>query len=366
MNWEGGGVARSKNKGASWELQHPNLFVSGSSGGVTDFGYAHQGPLVPQGDKMYVLYFSEFLTSPPDPEAKEVNNRRSMLHLREVLRTDDGWLTCNRSDTAFLETLQLTPPDDSLLDARAAVRKPAVPAVWYVALDEASVIALAELNRWHGGWYASEKANAGCAQKSPPPASCDTGIYSGFRLAAGFYRELHTPTAQACVETCKSEPASARCGGMTFKENTTTGGLGTNCGVGFTCCYLMTIDAVGPDPVGNCPLPCTGWDSWAQVGITKGHSTGPSTHTAGYVPNFGKWRDPAVARTFVSNYTKSGNGANTQWELQVRATHTKTRELLAYDFTIAANGTILAMKNVTAGGMVVQPLRQWRRVPPFH
>lgn len=39
---------------------------------------------------------------------------------------------------------------------------------------------------------------------------------------------------------------------------------------------------------------------------------------------------------------------------------------LAFDFTIAANGTILAMKNVTAGGTAMSPLRQWRRVPPFH
>ena len=44
---------------------------------------------------------------------------------------------------------------------------------------------------------------------------------------------------------------------MTFKENATAGGLGTDCGVSFTCCYLMTTDAVGADPVGNCPLPCT-------------------------------------------------------------------------------------------------------------
>jgi len=208
MNWEGGGVARSNNTGASWALQAANLFVSGSSGGVTDFGAAHQGPLVPQGDKMYVLYFSEFLTSPPEPEAKEVNNRRSMLHLREVVPTDDGWLSCNRSDTAFLESLQLVPPEDP-----NPAQAPPVPAVWYVALEEASVIALAELNRWHGGWYADETSHPGCAEKKPLPASCETGIYTGFRLAAGFYRELHTPTAEACVATCKAEPAEARCGG---------------------------------------------------------------------------------------------------------------------------------------------------------
>jgi hypothetical protein len=43
---------------------------------------------------------------------------------------------------------------------------------------------------------------------------------------------------------------------MTFKENATAGGLGTDCGVGDTCCYLMATNAVGADPVGNCPLPC--------------------------------------------------------------------------------------------------------------
>jgi len=46
MNWEGGFVARSANGGFSWEQQPPttvgHLFVQGSSGGVTDFGRAHQ------------------------------------------------------------------------------------------------------------------------------------------------------------------------------------------------------------------------------------------------------------------------------------------------------------------------------------
>ena len=50
-------------------------------------------------------------------------------------------------------------------------------------------------------------------EKKPLPTSCETGVYTGFRLAAGFYRELHTPTAEACVATCKAEPAEARCGG---------------------------------------------------------------------------------------------------------------------------------------------------------
>ena len=61
-------------------------------------------------------------------------------------------------------------------------------AVWSVAKDEASVIALAELNRWHGGWYAHEAeagngaASGGCAHKSPVPSDCVTGVYHGFRI----------------------------------------------------------------------------------------------------------------------------------------------------------------------------------------
>jgi hypothetical protein len=69
------------------------------------------------------------------------------------------------------------------------------------------------------------------------------------------------------------------------------------CGVGFTCCYLMTKASVGDTPQGNCPLPCKGWDSWAEAGIKKGALApgGARTKTEGYVPNFGKWRDPAIA-----------------------------------------------------------------------
>ena len=66
-----------------------------------------------------------------------------MLQLREVTQTKDGWLTCNRSNTAFLQTLALAPPER----APAA----ALPAMWAVAVEEASVIALAEMSRWHGG-----------------------------------------------------------------------------------------------------------------------------------------------------------------------------------------------------------------------
>jgi hypothetical protein len=384
LNWEGGFVARSSDKGATWQQQQADgkpghLFVPGSSGGLTDFGLAHQGPLIPQpGGKMFVLYFSEFLTTPPEPEKSQVNSRRSMLQLREVTPTADGWLLCNRSDTAFLDTLALAPPADVTTATAAAAAVHSVPAVpvWSVAQEEASVIALAELNRWHGGWYRPHKPApeaAGCAQKTPVPAACVTGVYEDFRLSVGFYRELNSPSAAACVATCKAEPATAGCGGVVFKEKSAPGGInatGVSCGVGSTCCYLLTRSAVGDNPVANCvpgPQTCAGWDSWAAVGIMKNAKPPPGVPAdPGYIPGFGKWRDPKVASQFVSAASSSGSGRTTVWALKVRAKDASTGSDLAYDFSVAANGTILSMKNASHGGALVTPLRQWRRVPPFH
>ena len=407
LNYEGGFVARSQNSGATWEMQNGTspatsppagkLFVPASVaphthsfGGITDWGIAHQGPLIPQGDRMFVLYFSEFNTSPPEPERSEVNSKRSVLHLREVVATkkasQDGgdgttWLTCNRSDTAFLQTLQLEPPEDASAAAAATTgvggaamateAVAAATAVWYVALEEASVIALAELNRWHPGWYphGNHTAATGCAQAVPLPHDCETAVYKEFRLAAGYYRELHSPTAEACVATCKAEPVSANCGAVVFKENQTAGGLGVECGAGFTCCYLITAAAAGAEPVGNCHLPCSGWDSWAFVGIKRGGGQpADPTRVPGYPPNFGKWRDPKIASRFVKHASKRGSGAATQWQLAIQTRHALTHQELKYEFDIAGNGTILEMRNVSIGskGEPVTPLRQWRRIPPFH
>ena len=82
------------------------------------------------------------------------------------------------------------------------------------------------------------------------------------------------------------------------------------------------------------------------------------------MPNFGKWRDPEIARKFVSA-SSSGSGASTMWSLQVRAKDASTGLQLSYDFTVAANGTITSMRNASAGGAEVRPLRQFRRIAPF-
>jgi hypothetical protein len=88
----------------------------------------------------------------------------------------------------------------------------------------------------------------------------------------------------------------------------------------------------------------------------------------GYPPNFGKWRDPKIASRFVKHASKRGSGAATQWQLAIQTRHALTHQELKYEFDIAGNGTILEMRNVSIGskGEPVTPLRQWRRIPPFH
>ena len=227
----------------------------------TDFGYAHQGPLLVIGERMVVLYFTEFLTSPTGLEKAQVNSRRSMLQLGEV-KFRDGWLSCNRSEP--LDVVLLPPAD-----ANPSKKTTATPT--HIAEAEATVIALAEMNRWHGAWFVRE------ASAPHDGGARIRGVYRGIRLASGYYRELHASTPESCVAICKAEPASATCGGMSFKEPSIPGGLGPNCSKpGYGCCYLMTTAAVGPVPQSNCPPPCVGWDSWAAVGIVNG--TQPSKY----------------------------------------------------------------------------------------
>ena len=90
-----------------------------------------------------------------------------------------------------------------------------------------------------------------------------------------------------------------------------------------------------------------------------------SSYDPSYIPNCGNCRDPRIASRFVQNATLSGSGPGRSWELAVRVQDAKTGRPLAYNFTVAANGTALAMWNASAGGGVVTPLRQWLCVVPF-
>lgn len=359
LNWEGGFVARSSDGGQSWAqppagrtLFDPQVRTDNAAG--TDHGSAHQGPLIPQGDQMYVLYFTEFANrGVTGPEAAQIfQGSRSVLHIGRVRVAPDGWLSCNRSESTS-GVILAPPPNPGTATATAAA---APPPVWAVAEPEAMVIALAELNRWHGGWYVPEPG------RHPRGENISHSIVYGFRIGAGYYREEHTRSAETCVALCKSEPVAAGCGAVVFKENGTAGGLGPGCAApGLGCCYLITTAAAGPDPSHNCELPCTGWDSWAAVGLSWGPNPAPKQ----YVPNFGKWRDPEVARRYVRNATAIGAGAELVWQLEVRATDASTGQVLAYDFTLSNNGTITAMLNVSDGGAPVTPVRQFHRVQPF-
>ena len=430
MNWQGGNVLRSSDGGVRWEKQPHGLFLkdSGNCGGQTptDVGVPGQGPLLVAGSpsEMYALYFTEFgTTAAAGTIGRTLFSRRSVLHLTKA-RFTQGWLTCNRSSlhgrishargTASVpphappEQALLPPPADA--NASAAHARPPL----HIAADEAVVVALAELNRWHGGWFVHEALLTG---------PWVVGVYHAFRLNAPYYRMQHAPSAEACVALCRAEAGAGAgagagggdCGGVVFKEEATPSGpiypAGTNCSVGSTCCYLMSHVSLGPDPQAECPVPCEGWDSWADVGIINctaqaidslrntdasatahvGNHTpitpGKCVPFGAYRPGFGAWRDPAVARTLFSSINAVGVGASMVWKLGLRRiVSNTTRQVLAYDFVVAGNATILQMVNRSADATILQmtnrsaddraagkrgrrrlvsPLTQFLRSPPF-
>ena len=170
---------RSSDGGLHWEKQVPSLFLDNSenqgNATPTDVGVAGQGPLLVAGGNMFALYFTEFATSLPQAQTaaaggsargyhgieRQIFPRRSVLHLAEVT-FDGGWLHCNRSSLHGLQLIKqawttspaassarpprlLLPPP---VDANASAARGAPPL--HIAADEAVVVALAELNRWHG------------------------------------------------------------------------------------------------------------------------------------------------------------------------------------------------------------------------
>eukprot|EP00041_Stephanoeca_diplocostata_P026565 m.718451 g.718451 ORF g.718451 m.718451 type:complete len:293 (+) comp22995_c0_seq2:5691-6569(+) len=185
------------------------------------------------------------------------------------------------------------------------------------------------------------------------------GVCCGCLMHALAKRILPMHCDPVSCARCQSEPPAAACGAVVCKEWSASGGLGRDCGVGHACCYLITVDAVGPDPTSNCDAPCVGWDSWAAVGIPNGTAPPPTAADTQFL-----WRDKRVARTMFSDVRASGTGAETQWHLTTNASDATTGALLRYTFTVHANGTIFAMTNASGHAMV--PLRQFRRVPPFH
>ena len=153
LNWQGGVVSRTADGGRSWQQQPGDLFspdgwARNASIRPLDPGVANQGPLFPNGPNLFVLWFAEFNTCPPAPEAAAVSPLRSVLQLGAV-RADPatGWLACNRSEWDF--SFVMLPPVDV---AWPPPQAPAPP-VWSVGWEEAVVIALAEMDRWCMGWF---------------------------------------------------------------------------------------------------------------------------------------------------------------------------------------------------------------------
>ena len=130
-------------------------------------------------------------------------------------------------------------------------------------------------------------------------------VYRDFRLNAPYYREEHTPTAEACVALCRGEPAARDCGGMAFKEKAAPSGPifppGINCTVGNTCCYLMSHLSIGPEPQSDCALPCVGWDSWARDALPLPNSSPLASERAPEAWSVQTWDFERTPRCFVFN-----------------------------------------------------------------
>eukprot|EP01043_Picozoa_sp_COSAG02_P040668 COSAG02_NODE_3311_length_6956_cov_3.255359_3_plen_505_part_00 len=114
-----------------------------------DRGEVHQGPILVQGDRAFKLYMAEF------PLSKTYCNStsdyafhcyRSVLQLAEVQYVATGGsdgkgsLSLDRNAPFHLE---LVPPAES-----AIAGEKIDPTVWHVTMEDAMVIALAEINRW--------------------------------------------------------------------------------------------------------------------------------------------------------------------------------------------------------------------------
>jgi len=165
-------IRKSTDGGASWQTQTQLLF---NGPGVRRFDeyWAFQGPLVPQGDDLYVMYFTQ-LTVNTSLEPG-VHTQRSMLQVAKVTQQHDGVVTADRNASFHWV---MAPPDDANRD-RGPVRAPIAVAPLAIAAAEAVVIAASELERWRPFWMSGG---------APPTISNTT--------AAGAHAGARVPTTQ--------------------------------------------------------------------------------------------------------------------------------------------------------------------------
>ena len=100
-------VLRSSDGGLRWQAQPANLFGGDrQSTRDLDSGQVHQGPLLPQGERALVLYFTEGVSTPRRSDT--IGQKWSVLQVAPVVQDADGWLHADRTQQV---TEPLLPPD---------------------------------------------------------------------------------------------------------------------------------------------------------------------------------------------------------------------------------------------------------------
>eukprot|EP01043_Picozoa_sp_COSAG02_P025553 COSAG02_NODE_1440_length_12590_cov_2.822352_6_plen_705_part_00 len=365
INWDGSAhfgtnrpnMMRTSDGGLTWEMSNTTLYP-GAGTRHLDLGAAHQGPLLLNqgagGEGGWALYFSEFSVGAEYAQSTGCGTERAVLQLAAVETDSSGWPVVNRSNGPPND-LTLTPPPHASLSSLGLALSTSP---WSIGLPEAMVIACAEINRWHPGWFAvmdipsasSPATKLGRAQddEAPPPGKQGHNC----SLAGPFYRSAHLPM-DGCITVCEADP---QCQGFTWKHVETPAGSGVavtvNCTgkAGQPCCYFQTKAAIKarmstplfdcwakhqlprpqpPPPPAPASLPWAGPHSCCCTSCTlpaECHGAGGAGVTAA-CPSM-MWRDPKVAAQFFSNSTSSGRKAALVWHLNFAATDkTKLRPI---------------------------------------
>lgn len=349
INWDGSAhfgtnrpnMMRTSDGGMTWEMSNTTLYP-GPGTRPLDLGAAHQGPLLlnqgADGEGGWALYFSEFSVGAEYARSTGCGTERAVLHLAAVETDSGGWPVVNRSNGPP-KGVTLTPPPGVSV---SSVGAPSSSSPWSIALPEAMVIACAEINRWHPGWFAvmgTPTPTKGWAQGAILPGEEGRNC----SLAGPFYRSAHLPM-DGCIAMCEED---SRCEGFTWKHVHTPAGSGVavtvNCTgkAGQPCCYFQTKEAITarmstplfdcwekhqlpppqpPPPPAPAPLPWAGPHSCCCPSCAlpaECHGAGGAGVTAA-CPSM-MWRDPKVAAQFFSNSTSSGQGAALIWHLHFAA-----------------------------------------------
>ena len=313
-------VLRSSDGGFSWSQQPVNLFGGDQqSTRYLDTGQAHQGPLLPQGERALVLYFTEvgYKTRWSDL----IGQSRSVLQIAPVVEDANGWLHADRTQQV---TEPLLPPDPAgtMID-RGPLGPRTQPLVWRIKVEDAMIIALAELNRWTPRWCPDEAVShdlvagyqlhapascmsyassaAGCVAACKTNSSCAAvvavsgaacpkpvplvkpgqlpPIQRGMQALAPILPAGGVVTGIATAEDCRGSCLRTKgCGSLVFRHVGSSAGEGACGAVNQSCCYLLT--ETNPRMQKH-----AGWDSWAA-----GSGTGSITCGGGLPPKAATWK----------------------------------------------------------------------------